>query len=490
MFDQVTIAPNWPAPDTVAQTHPAVRPGVIALERIALPGVLMLVFVGYLFRLSSVVVSDMDEGTYLYAGKLVSDGLIPYRDFLLAHPPLVAVLGAAWANLFGADVMPARLAYSVLILTSTVPLYVLTRSIGRSQLMGLIAVTGYTSGMLLLADMGRTIRLEPLMNAFLIAGFAGYFLRPDSARTRLLVGVCCGLATLVKLVAVLPVLFLLVGDLAFAWSGIRSVRLWLFAALGAGLILLPSSGWLLSQPHFIEDVLRSQLDRPGLPLAWRASALLQDFARDPMIPVGLVASGWLLIARRRRELSILALVSLGATVALVCAFRTFYGYYEVQVLPWIAVVFATSVTPLVRRLSGRWSTPLLVGGVLLLAGGIPVAYGEVYYRTAHDHVDSPARVVSNLRQGQGPIYSMYPSFALQSGRPLTQWYYSADSLVARLSGRIGDADFVEVFSRSQALVLWPDELAEYPAARHYVRDHFQLIHQDAYYALWTREPSQ
>ena len=33
-----------------------------------------------------------------------------------------------------------------------------------------LGISAYVTGMLLLANMGRTVRLEPLMNAFLIAG--------------------------------------------------------------------------------------------------------------------------------------------------------------------------------------------------------------------------------------------------------------------------------------------------------------------------------
>src|SRR5438105_15244303 len=98
--------------------RPGVRSGSLELEaRLArlmaspwgeaatLVGLLLAVFGVFMVRLASVVISDMDEGTYLYAGKLVADGLVPYRDFLLGHPPLAVYLAAVWVKLAGAGVM-------------------------------------------------------------------------------------------------------------------------------------------------------------------------------------------------------------------------------------------------------------------------------------------------------------------------------------------------------------------------------------------------
>ena len=76
--------------------------------------------------------------------------------------------------------------------------------------------------------------------------------------------------------------------------------------------------------------------------------------------LGLVAAGWMLARSRDPRLRTLALVTLGTSFALVFAFRTFFGYYLVQVLPWMAVLFAVSACPLVRRLAGCRANALLL----------------------------------------------------------------------------------------------------------------------------------
>jgi hypothetical protein len=454
-------------------------------EALALSGVLLLIFAGNLVQLGSVIVTDMDEGTYLYAGKLLAQGLLPYRDFLLVHPPLIAVLAGAWERVFGSDIMSARIAFLLLVLASTAPLYALTRALAHSRVAGLLSVSVYMAGMLVLANMGRTVRLEPLMNACLIGAFACFLLRPDSPRARTATGALLAAAVLVKLVAVVPAGLLVLGDLVWARPGRRWIQSWSMAAVG-GALVVGAAAPLLLQPGFMDAVVRSQIERPGLPLEVRLAFLRQDVVRYPVIPLALLAAAGFLLKARDARLRLVSVVALGTTLVLVFAFRTFYGYYLVQVLPWMAIVVCAAVVPLAQRLAGRHSRVVLIAATLVLAGLLPPVYGLVYARTGAYHAASPARIVSLLRDGTGYVYSMYPSFALWAGRDPYPWYYAADSLVPRITGRIGDQEFVRVFADSQALVTETDELADLPGARAYAEEHFAIAYQDEFWTLWLR----
>jgi 4-amino-4-deoxy-L-arabinose transferase-like glycosyltransferase len=458
-------------------------------EVLTLLGLLAAVALAFFYRLGSVIVSDMDEGTYLYAGKLVGQGLMPYRDFLLAHPPVLVMLAAAWQGVGGADIMAARAAYLTVVLVSTVPLYALARHLADSRLAGLLAVISYTTGMLLLANMGRTIRLEPMMNGFLIAAFAMAFLRPRSSMCRFAVGALAAAAVLVKLVAIVPVALLFLSELLFYARDRRILASWLMVAAGGLIVLLPAASLLLAVPGFIDNVFLSQVERPALPPGVRGYYIWQDITRYPVIAIAFVAAAWWLVRSNDARFRALAMVALGTSVILVVAFRTFFGYYLVQTLPWLAVIFAVSCVNTARRMNAHWRLPL-AASVLVLGVGVPFAYAEYYYRTASDHVSSPARIVSMLREGTGYIYTMYPAFALWSGRLIYPWYYQADALVPRLTGRLRDSSFIEAFAGSEALILYDGELAEYPDAAAYVRQYFALAYDDPFFALWVRSSPQ
>jgi len=47
------------------------------------------------------IIHDYDEGAYSLAGKFITEGLVPYRDFMLVHPPVYVYLLAAAYKLFG-----------------------------------------------------------------------------------------------------------------------------------------------------------------------------------------------------------------------------------------------------------------------------------------------------------------------------------------------------------------------------------------------------
>jgi len=50
-----------------------------------------------------------DENVYLYMGKLVSEGKIPYKDFFLAHPPLQILIIAAVFKIVGFNIFISNL---------------------------------------------------------------------------------------------------------------------------------------------------------------------------------------------------------------------------------------------------------------------------------------------------------------------------------------------------------------------------------------------
>jgi len=373
----------------------------------------------------------------------------------------------------------------VFVLVSTVPLYLVVRQLTRSRLAGLLGIVSYTTGLLLLANMGRTMKLEPIVSAFLMAAFALYALRPTSLRWRVLFGVLVAAAVLVKLVAVIPVGLVVLGDLIWSRPDRRFIRSWVASAAGAAMILAPAAVFLLSQPHFVDDVLWSQLQRSGLLLDLRLHYLLQDFVRYPVIPLGLLASAWSLFRVSDSRMKVASLVALVGLASLVLLFKTFFTYYVALVLPWLAIVFTVQCCLLLQRFASHWRH-IVVSLIVVLGLVVPIGYDEVYVRYGAMHVSSPAQIVPLLKRGNGYIYSMYPLFSLWSGRPEYPWYYAADALIPRLNGEFTSSDFILAFSGSQAVVLWDHELDDYPQADAYLRREFQSTYQDQYFALWVR----
>jgi hypothetical protein len=114
------------------------------------------------------------------------------------------------------------------------------------------------------------------------------------------------------------------------------------------------------------------------------------------------------------------------------------------------------------------------------------AYAQLFYGDAGLRLEAPTAIVFLLRAGHGYLYSMYEFFSIESGRELYPWAHAGDSLIPRITGRIGDLDFLKVFESCDDLVLYQGELAGYPRSLEYVQRAFRPIYEDAYYVLWRR----
>jgi hypothetical protein len=479
--------PRWWMTDSLE--HPS-APSADVLQRrdwVWLLAMLLAVFAAFQLHLGSVIISDMDEGTYVYAGQMIARGLVPYRDFLLAHPPLIALLAAGSSQLFGPDLMSVRAAYLLIVLASTIPLFLLLRSLQVTRPAALLALVTYTSGMLIVANMGRTVRLEPFANVFVIGAVALRMLRPRSTVAAFAMGALIGGSIFVKAVAIVPLAMLGLADVLWdrPWRG--WVKRWLIAACGMALVAAPAAIWCLSQPHFVRDVLLGQVLRPRLDLASRLTFLSQNLVRFPPILIGLIAGAYFVFRARDPRIRTLGLIAFGGSVTVFFAFKTFFNYYIVQTLPWIACCFALACEAIASRWFERFRQPLLYAAVIILGAAAPLAYAEAYVRKGSFHVTGPQQIIRELRGDEGCLYSMYPAFGLWSGRRMCPWYYEADSLVPRINNWIGDRDFVRVFEGASALILYTAELKDYPRAEQYVQSHFRRTYADADWTLWERE---
>src|SRR4051812_46140182 len=119
-------------------------------EQTALALLILALFLAAIFRLNTLIVSEPDEGTYVYAGRLVAEGHALYRDLMLAHPPLMMwFIAAVWKLMPG--LMPVRIVYILLVCSAWVPFYALARHASRSHLASLAAVALTACGSLFAA---------------------------------------------------------------------------------------------------------------------------------------------------------------------------------------------------------------------------------------------------------------------------------------------------------------------------------------------------
>jgi len=359
-----------------------------------------------------------DDGVYFASAVAFVHGVVPYRDFLMLHPPGMvvllspfALLGAATNDSTGFAV--ARVAFMLLGAVNAGLVTLVAGRYGRRAaiLSGALYAVWYSA----IRVERTTLLLDPETTLLLVGVLILFWRRPLGIRRAAVGGIALGLSIAIQLWQVVPLL-IVVATIALASRGApggwRRPVLWVLA--GAGLagaaVCLP---FLLAAPgEFIRFVLTDQLARPdiGISIVDRLHAI------EGLPPTG---------ARFRTfvDAGVLGLAALGAAAVGAVAWRVpaarmwcvlvvvetaylltgpvFISHYSGWVAPSAAIVLGTAAA-LVIEAAGR-HRPLgaaAQGGVILLAAAIalttvPHRLGVALQRAELERDLGAARCVSS-----------------------------------------------------------------------------------------------
>jgi len=205
---------------------------------------LAAVFAAAYFRLWNIehsfnIIHDFDEGVYALGSRAILDDHLPYRDFILIHPPLYNLVLAGGYRLFGYGFTLGRYLSVVLSLGGVALAYALAKRLYDSTA-GIVTASFFAcSG--LMVYLGRrgvqdTLGLIPLLVGLLLA--ARYVDSRDKKHL-LFAGVAFGLALATKYLFLPAVAGILVATLVCVapdrvWQGVRKLADLRFWALYAG----------------------------------------------------------------------------------------------------------------------------------------------------------------------------------------------------------------------------------------------------------------
>jgi hypothetical protein len=288
-----------------------------------------------------------DDGVYYSASDALLSGRLPYRDYVLLHPPGITLVLAPFAALgrIAGDsegMASARVAFMLVGALSAVLVW---RIAGRvSPRAGLVAGLFYAVWQPA-AYAERTTLLEPLVNLGLLGALA--LLGPGAGRRRIVAaGVVLGLAVAVKAWAVLP--FLVLALWLLRRSGWRNTLSYVGAgAAAAAVVCLPFL--VLAGPRMLRMVVLDQLGRPNNavttvdrlasiealqispgPVSARLAAMAVLLAVAAAVAVALLA--W------RRPVTRVWAVLLAVGMLLLLTSPSYFGHYGTFAAPALALV--------------------------------------------------------------------------------------------------------------------------------------------------------
>jgi alpha-1,2-mannosyltransferase len=339
-----------------------------------------------------------DDGVYYSAADALLSGRLPYRDYLLLHPPGIVLALAPFAALGRVLGDPAglgvgRVAFMLVGAGSSVLVWQVARR--WSPTAGVVAGLFYALW-LPAATTERTTVLEPLVNLGVLGALAllpsdlvaGAWSRPLSRRVAW-AGAALGLAVVVKAWAIVP-LVVIAWWLARAHGRRALSRFLLSGAAAATIVSLP---FFLAAPRaMVEMVVVDQLGRPD-----NGVGTLERLARVESLPAGTTMTGWavafvlvastaaavaaaLLAWRRPRSRLWMALAT--AQFAMLLGAPSYFSSYACYAAPALALLVgaaSSEVRDAVRRWSPGWAalaTPVVGLCALLVLADHVLAQSE------------------------------------------------------------------------------------------------------------------
>lgn len=333
-----------------------------------------------------------DDGVYFGAAESFVFGRLPYRDFLLLHPPGIVVVLAPFAELarWVSDDRAFALARLVFMGVGALNAVLAFRVARRLGLAAGLAAGLFYALWAPAAYAERTTLLEPLVNLGVLASLAALGdLRTTSRRRVVAAGVALGLATAVKVWAVVPAL-VLVGWLVVRAGHRRAAVFLAGVAAAGGAVCLPF--FLAAPQRMIRLVVADQLGRTnnGIGTVQRLAGMT-----DVHLTGGHATAG------RARETLLLAVVVL--VVAAVVAWReplarpwttllaaqatvllaspSYFSHYATYVAPTLALVAGAAAGLVVRGVRAHAPASLpLATAALAAALGLAAVGGSALAR--------------------------------------------------------------------------------------------------------------
>lgn len=386
---------------------------------------------------------DAADSTYLITSRALADGQMPYRDFLVAHPPLLFLLGAPLAKL-GAGVIPFRIFTLLLMAGLGVAVWRLAFRITANQQLAILA------GVLtLFAPLGLFFS-KTFINDYLVSLIAVVSILLLMGKSRAAIasaGVIAVLGTLTKL-TILP--FILV-CIAYVLIFRRKLS-WIYiaVAVGGSLVTALAIQWL-TDGAYLADILGAQSSK-GYDFTNLFDGLKRIWQMDwPLMVPAWVGAWFAAKALRNRdklggELKGRLFLLVGWLLAGVAVLGTLpaEGHDTNLFLiaePAVAVLAAWGIVALAER-GGLVPLLLIAAWLVFSVPNLVNKSGDYFFRSNESDVAVIVAETMNRSTDCQPV--LIPGcYALEAGRPVTLDFY--DPFLWEEKYKRGDENAIGLF---------------------------------------------
>lgn len=411
----------------------------------------VIIFIIFLFNLliqnwnlGLLVLPGSDEGVYLYSAKLLGQGFIPYKDFFLAHPPILLYFTHFILLISRYNIDIFHLIYTTLVFSSVFPIYLTTFKITNDRLAALLSIILFST-FPIFSQMDAHFLALRQMSIPLLA-FSIFFLFRANYK---LAGFLLGIFSL-SIVSNILISISLITSFLLAWYFFHRQKTTYVFGFVFTYALVVVTGYILVFfiSNSFENLVRYQLDRSFTPYIERINSVKSMFLSYnwPLLIFGF--SGSILINKKFGTLGIFNILGL---LCIVFFGSSFFQHYLVI----LSVGLSISSGILISFLSRNLLFKLLIGFIIIIT---LYKTSLVPLNTALIDNTTPEffHIINILKQTSPPLFTFQPIYGLYSNKDLTFHYNVADMRYFMVLGKnLDEYSYADIVNRSNTVLIVP-----------------------------------
>ncbi|MGQ9683867.1 MAG: glycosyltransferase family 39 protein [Anaerolineae bacterium] len=430
-----------------------------------------------------------DEGRYAYAAWRISQGEVPYKDFLTPQMPVFLYLGGLAMRLFDHSLVAVRLLTTLAMLAAACLLYAVNKELFDPPVALLSAAIFLTDANIL--HNGRFFRSEAYMLVFALAGLYGFVLAEKRGHLRYawLAGVFFGLSIGSKLFGFLPLGACFLYLLYAWWRERRPFRHVLRSALALGipaLVITVAIAAIFTRltPYFFTAIFEHHtMQHAELTLLQRARNALRLYrtsaAAQPLM-AALTLGGVFLVLRHQKALPSWPVWHLPTVVSFVVLSRPLYQRHLTYLVPEAATLVALVVLWLWRRTT-RLRAVAVILGVAVIVWSLRADFNSD--DVVQDDSAAPQAYIQQLSASDEQVICDHPVMNFVTRRRGTYWTAGMSGAAVQ-SGQIRGSALIDDIERGNVAVVvlrtlgqgsQMDDMVDYADFRRYLQTHFALV---------------
>lgn len=436
------------------------------------------------YNLGKIVNVSTDEGVYLYSAKLLGEGLIPYRDFFLTHPPYLLYPASFILFITNFNLNLFHFLYTAWVFSIIFPIYFIILKFTKSRL-------ATSLGIILLSTFSEFVQWDPRFFALRQASlpflsFSLYFIfyKPRPKIAGLMLGLFAISLIQNLILSLCLIISILLSDCLQQRVSFTMIKKNLKQNLPFlsifSLIFFFGYITILLIPNGYNNIVLYQLERPFLPYLTRLEWINLYILRNnwPILLTGI--AGLFIFVRRAKIISFYNIFS----ILTIFFGSSFYPHYISPLVVGFTISSGLLFSYLIQPLVGK----IIVTSVILISIFYS-SYSHLKYNLIERVTPDFFQIVNVLRDTPEPLFTFEPIYGLYAKKNLTFHYYVADMRYFRvLYKNLDEQSYLRELKKSRTILLEPFALAFIPLSiRNYIDYNFRSVYSDGINTVYIKK---